>query len=107
MPKVKAPKRAFFLASRSFSNPISNSGWKYGSKRGWVEPGVSDDDLCRYVLALRDGLDYNLAFIPIDFHPKRALEFDTNYYINQKFNLAFELACSGYKWSKYPPGLEP
>ena len=37
-------------------------------------------DLYRiYVLAQRDGIDYNLAFIPPDFHPKRNSEFDTQY----------------------------
>ena len=64
-------------------------------------------DLYRiYVLAQRDGIDYNLAYIPVDFHPKRTSEFDTNY-MNQEFNLAYNLARSGYKWSKYPPGFEP
>jgi hypothetical protein len=64
-------------------------------------------DLYRiYVLAQRDGIDYNLAYIPVDFHPKRASEFDTNY-MNQEFNLAYNLARAGYKWSKYPPGYEP
>ncbi|MGP8052054.1 MAG: patatin-like phospholipase family protein [Desulfobaccales bacterium] len=64
-------------------------------------------DLYRiYVLAQRDGLDYNLAFIPVDFHPKRASEFDTNY-MNQEFNLAYNLASSGYKWSKWPPDFVP
>jgi predicted acylesterase/phospholipase RssA len=64
-------------------------------------------DLYRiYVLAQRDGIDYNLAYIPVDFHPKRASEFDTHY-MNQEFDLAFNLARSGYKWSKYPPGFEP
>ena len=64
-------------------------------------------DLYRiYVLAQRDGIDYNLAFIPVDFHPKRTSEFDTNY-MNQEFELAYNLARSAYKWSKYPPGFEP
>jgi predicted patatin/cPLA2 family phospholipase len=64
-------------------------------------------DLYRiYVLAQRDGIDYNLAYIPVDFHPKRTSEFDTNY-MNQEFELAFNLARSGYKWSKYPPGFVP
>ena len=64
-------------------------------------------DLYRiYVLAQRDGIDYNLAFIPVDFHPKRTSEFDTKY-MNEEFNLAYNLARSGYKWSKYPPGFEP
>ena len=49
-------------------------------------------DLYRiYVLAQRDGIDYNLAYIPLDFHPKRASEFDTNY-MNQEFDLAYNLA---------------
>ena len=64
-------------------------------------------DLYRiYVLAQRDGIDYNLAYIPLDFHPKRASEFDTKY-MNEEFNLAYNLARSGYKWHKYPPGYEP
>jgi hypothetical protein len=64
-------------------------------------------DLYRiYVLAQRDGIDYNLAFIPKDFHPKRTSEFDTKY-MNEEFNMAYNLARSGYKWSKYPPGFEP
>jgi hypothetical protein len=64
-------------------------------------------DLYRiYVLAQRDGIDYNLAYIPLDFHPKRALEFDTKY-MNEEINLAYNLARSGYRWSKYPPGFEP
>jgi hypothetical protein len=64
-------------------------------------------DLYRiYVLAQRDGIDYNLAYIPVDFHPKRDSEFDTKY-MNEEFNLAYNLAHSGYKWHKYPPGFEP
>ena len=64
-------------------------------------------DLYRiYVLAQRDGIDYNLAFIPKDFHPKRASEFDTKY-MNEEFEMAYKEAHSGYKWHKYPPGFEP
>lgn len=60
-------------------------------------------DLYRiYVLTQRDGIDYNLAYIPVDFHPKRDSEFDTQY-MNEEFNLAHNLARSGYKWSKHPP----
>jgi predicted acylesterase/phospholipase RssA len=59
-----------------------------------------------YVLAQRDDIDYNLAYIPLDFHPKRTSEFDTHY-MNEEFNLAYNLARAGYKWSKYPPGFIP
>ena len=56
-------------------------------------------DLYRiYVLAQRDGIDYNLAYIPLDFHPKRESEFDTKY-MNEEFTMAFNLARSGYKWT--------
>ncbi|MEW6660144.1 MAG: patatin-like phospholipase family protein [Thermodesulfobacteriota bacterium] len=64
-------------------------------------------DLYRiYVLAQRDGIDYNLASLPVDFHPQRNSEFDTTY-MNQEFEMAYNLARSGYQWSKYPPGYEP
>jgi hypothetical protein len=64
-------------------------------------------DLYRiYVLAQRDGIDYNLAYIPPDFHPKRVSEFDTKY-MHEEFTMAYDLERSGYKWSKYPPGFEP
>jgi hypothetical protein len=64
-------------------------------------------DLYRiYLLAQRDEIDYNLAFIPADFKTKRASEFDSKY-MNQEFELAYNLARSGYNWSKYPPGYEP
>jgi predicted acylesterase/phospholipase RssA len=64
-------------------------------------------DLYRlYVLARRFKIDYNLAFVPEDFRPIRKSEFDTQY-MNDKFDLAYKLARSGYHWSKYPPGFEP
>ncbi len=64
-------------------------------------------DLYRiYLQAQRDHIDYNLAFIPADFKTKRASEFDHKY-MNQEFELAYNLARSGYNWSKYPPGYEP
>jgi hypothetical protein len=64
-------------------------------------------DLYRiYVLAQRDKIDYNLAFIPEGFQTKRTSEFDTNY-MNEEFEMAYNMARSGYKWYKYPPGLEP
>jgi predicted patatin/cPLA2 family phospholipase len=64
-------------------------------------------DLYRiYLLAQRDEIDYNLAFIPADFKTKRVSEFDPKY-MNQEFELAYNLARSGYNWSKYPPGYEP
>jgi len=64
-------------------------------------------DLFRlYVYAQRDGFDYNLAYIPADFTTRPASAFDTAY-MNQLFQLGYDLACCGYPWKKYPPGFEP
>ena len=65
-------------------------------------------DLYRiYVLAQRDDIDYNLAYIPADFHLKRTSEFDTTY-LNEEFDMAYKMAsCGAREWQKYPPGFEP
>jgi hypothetical protein len=64
-------------------------------------------DLFRlYVFAQRDKYDYNLAYIPADFTARPTSTFDTAY-MNQLFQLGYDLACCGYHWRKYPPGFEP
>ncbi len=64
-------------------------------------------DLYRiYLGALRDGLDFNLAYIPDDLpFPKATAPFDTVYMTNL-FEYGFNLAKKGYPWSKTPPGFE-
>jgi predicted acylesterase/phospholipase RssA len=65
-------------------------------------------DLYRlYSFAKRDKMDYNLAAIPTDLAPTRPKEmFDRNY-MNQLFDLGYEMASQGYPWMKYPPGFDP
>ena len=66
-----------------------------------------DGDLYRiYVLALRDGIDYNLASIPIDFNVPSQGMFDP-VFMQKLFNLGYEMARNGYPWEKYPPGYQP
>jgi hypothetical protein len=62
-------------------------------------------DLYRiYFLADRDGLDYNLAYIPSSFTVKRTQgQFDPDY-MHALFERAREMARAGYPWEKYPPG---
>ena len=63
-------------------------------------------DLYRlYLVALDDGLDYNLAYIPesFDLEPKEA--FDPEY-MQQLFDLGYQMAKNGYPWAKTPPGFE-
>ncbi len=63
-------------------------------------------DLYRIFLgAQRDGMDYNLAFIPSDFDEKPKEEFDPEY-MGKLFNLGYQMAKNGYPWEKAPPGFE-
>ncbi|OHT18649.1 Patatin-like phospholipase [Sphingomonas haloaromaticamans] len=63
-------------------------------------------DLYRiYVTTQRDGIDYNLAFIPSSFNVPHRQEFDTDY-MRQLFELGRAEGSAGYRWQKYPPGYE-
>jgi hypothetical protein len=64
-------------------------------------------DLYRlYVYTQRDGIDYNLAYIPPNYTVTPKSEFDT-VYMKQLFELGHHLGCCGYPWNKYPPGFKP
>lgn len=64
-------------------------------------------DLFRiYVGAERDGMDYNLAYIPGDFVAESESPFDP-VYMRKLFDFAYSLAKSGYPWVKDPPGSVP
>ena len=64
-------------------------------------------DLYRiYTTTQRDGIDFNLAFIPPTFDTPHEEEFDTNY-MQQLYRVGFDQARAGYRWDKYPPGFEP
>jgi len=63
-------------------------------------------DLYRiYLSAQRDGMDYNVAFIPPDFNEKPKEEFDPEY-MGKLFDLSYQMAKNGYPWEKAPPGFE-
>lgn len=59
-----------------------------------------------YMTSVRDGLDYNLAYIPRDFTTLKHSEFDS-VYMNQLFERGRSMAAAGYVWDKYPPGYAP
>ncbi|MDJ0684663.1 MAG: patatin-like phospholipase family protein [Alphaproteobacteria bacterium] len=62
-------------------------------------------DLYRiYSSAQRDGLDYNLAFIPAEFDVEKEEEFDTAY-MQALFEFGRERAVNRYPWEKTPPGF--
>ena len=63
-------------------------------------------DLYRiYTITKRDGIGFNYIDIPTDYKPISKKPFDQAE-MNQLFELGFEMAKSGDKWHKVPPGLE-
>lgn len=63
--------------------------------------GLGDTDRL-YATAQRDGIGFNVAYIPKDFEAPPSNEFDPTY-MKKLFDRAFELARHGYPWSKVPP----
>ncbi len=85
--------RALAIAGRSVTELIRTQG--------------EGDLYVIYLDALRDELDYNLAFIPASLpFPRATAPFDKVYMTNL-FDYAFNLAKKGYPWDKAPPGFSP
>ncbi|MGB8331484.1 MAG: hypothetical protein WCE62_15265 [Polyangiales bacterium] len=62
-------------------------------------------DLYRiYLQTCRDGLDFNLAYIPGDFTERSQGDFDSGY-MKKLYEMAFERAKAGFPWEKMPPEL--
>ena len=64
-------------------------------------------DLYRiYTVTQRDGVDFNLAYIPPTFKTPHRAEFDTDY-MRALYNTGYSLSEKGYTWTKKPPVLIP
>jgi hypothetical protein len=62
-------------------------------------------DLYRiYLTTQRDGVDFNLAFIPDSFNAPHQEDFDPEF-MRQLFAVGYDLAAKGYPWQKTPPGF--
>lgn len=62
-------------------------------------------DLYRlYGTAKRNRIKYNLAYIPGDFPDDSTEAFDPKY-MTRLFNLGYEKAQKGYRWTRTPPGF--
>jgi hypothetical protein len=62
-------------------------------------------DLYRiYLSAQRDGIDFNLAYIPETFTTPLNEPFETAY-MRKLFDLGYDRAAKGYQWAKVPPGF--
>jgi hypothetical protein len=83
-------RRTLPIAGRAISSLIQTQGF---------------GDLYRiYLLAQRDGVDFNLAYIPATFNEKPNEDFDPEY-MTKLFDVGFTAAKNGYWWDKRPPGL--
>lgn len=64
-------------------------------------------DLFRlYVYAIRDKINYNLAYIPASFKVVESKPFD-NAYMRQVFELGYRMGESKQSWQHYPPDFDP
>jgi predicted acylesterase/phospholipase RssA len=100
-----------FVIRNSFLKP----DWETVKPKILPIAGISIDSLIRtqgigdmyriYLDCQRDGIDYNLAYIPEVFDQKPAEDFDP-VYMGKLFDLGYELARSGYPWDKAPPGFK-
>lgn len=57
-----------------------------------------------FVFTKRNGIDYNLAYIPGDFVDTSTQAFDP-VYMSKLYELGFRMAQAGYPWQKVPPRL--
>jgi len=77
------------IAGRAVSSLIQNQGV---------------GDLFRiFATTERDGVDFNLAYIPATFDVPLNEPFD-QHYMRELFKLGYDLGRSGYPWEKSPPG---
>ena len=66
---------------------------------------VQGDAYRIYLAAQRDGIDYNLAYMPEDFDEIATEAFDTDY-MTKLFALGRQQGLAGYDWHKAPPGYD-
>jgi predicted acylesterase/phospholipase RssA len=62
-------------------------------------------DLYRiYATCERDGVDFNLGYIPASFDAPHKEEFD-NAYMRALYSVGYEMMLKGFPWRKAPPGF--
>ncbi|MHC1743911.1 MAG: patatin-like phospholipase family protein [Syntrophobacteraceae bacterium] len=88
---TQVERRTLPIVGRAISTLIQSQG------RG--------DLVTLYHLAQRDGLEYNLAYIPKTFNEPHQEDFDMRY-MRKLFDVGYERALNGFPWEKAPPGLE-
>ena len=81
--------KIFSIAGRTISSLVRTQGM---------------GDLFRlFLVSKRDGIEFNLAYIPEDFKDTSTELFDP-VFMAKLFDLGYRMGKSGYPWSKKPPG---
>jgi hypothetical protein len=87
---AEVDRRTLTIAERAISSLIQTQGV---------------GDLYRiYLEAKRDGVDFNLAYIPSSFNAPHREDFDPEY-MRALFRTEFDMATNGFPWAKAPPGF--
>lgn len=86
----KAERRTISIAGRAINTMLAASG--------------HNDILRTYFISLRDGVDYNLAYIGADFTLEKKGEFEQAY-MQALFQYGYEQAKAGREWHKQPPAF--
>jgi hypothetical protein len=87
---AKAERRTISIAGRAINTMLAASG--------------HNDILRTYFISLRDGVDYNLAYIGADFTLEKKGEFEQAY-MQALFQYGYEQARAGREWHKQPPAF--
>jgi hypothetical protein len=88
---AETPRRTLGIAVRAMSLMLTSHGV---------------GDLYRtYLNTQRDGIDYNLAWIPAEFKVQPREPFDREY-MQKLFDVGFEIGKKGGFWKKVPPGFD-
>jgi hypothetical protein len=88
---AETERKVFSIASRAISSMINTQGV---------------GDLYRiYLTAQRDGVAFNLAYIPSDFNHEHHEEFDPAF-MRALYERGYRMALAGHPWHNQPPGFE-
>ncbi|MBK1644838.1 patatin [Thiocapsa imhoffii] len=87
---AQVERRTMSIAGRAISSLIHTQGI---------------GDLYRiYLTSDRDGVDFNLAYVPASFNVPHREEFDTEF-MRALYQTGYDMAAEGYPWEKAPPGF--
>jgi hypothetical protein len=87
---AQVERRTMSIAGRAISSLIHTQGI---------------GDLYRiYLTTQRDGVDFNLAYVPASFNAPHPEDFDPDF-MRALYQTGYEMAVRGFPWKKQPPGF--